>query len=229
METIFKIFLVLHVIAGSTGLIAGTINMNRKKGDRYHKLAGDFFFYGMLTAGTAALVLSVMHPKLFLFITGVFTIYMVGTGRRYLSLRQLGAGQKAKTIDWVLAISMLMFGIAFIGFGIYNLIKSNTFGIVFIAFGYISISMVRQDVKNYRGKTETKHTWLTLHLQRMTGAYIAAMTAFLVVNLPKDSIPHYLSFIPWLLPTMVITPLIFKWTRKYGGKKKSSVVQSASH
>ena len=227
IETIFKIILGIHILGGSIGLIAGTINMIRRKGDRYHKLAGDFFFFGMLTAGTAALVLSAMHTNHFLFIVGVFTIYMVGTGRRYLSLRKLGAGQKPKPVDWALAVFMMLFGTLFIGFGIYSLVKANTFGIVFMVFGYISLSMVRQDVKNYLGKTTTTNTWLTLHLQRMIGAYIASTTAFLVVNLPRGALPGYLSFIPWLLPTVIITPLIFKWTKKYRGKSTREVIENS--
>jgi hypothetical protein len=43
----------------------------------------------------------------------------------------------------------------------------------------------------------------------MCGAYIASLTAFLVVNV--KILP---SLIVWLLPTMVITPLIFIWSKK---------------
>jgi len=51
--------------------------------------------------------------------------------------------------------------------------------------------------------------------------YIAATTAFLVVNLPQDILPGYLNFIPWLTPTVILVPLIFKWTRKYEVKKET--------
>ena len=52
----------------------------------------------------------------------------------------------------------------------------------------------------------------------MTGAFIAALTAFLVVNanyLPEQS-PEILY---WLLPTIVFTPLIIIWRRKFEVKK----------
>jgi len=53
----------------------------------------------------------------------------------------------------------------------------------------------------------------------MTGSFIAAMTAFLVVNATyfPDQIP---SFICWLLPTVTLTPLIVKWNGQYEIKKK---------
>jgi uncharacterized membrane protein len=218
MGIIFKILLALHITGGGIGLTAGTINMFRKKGDRLHKLAGMFFLYGMLTAATAALALSVIHPSNFLFITGVFTIYMVSTGQRYL-LRRSTEGS-AKPLDYTLTYGMLCFGGAFIGFGIYKLILGNTFGIVFIAFGLISLRMVMADIQNYKEQPGAKSNWLSVHIQRMVGGYIAATTAFLVVNLPMTILPANLSFIPWLAPTALLTPFIFIWVKKYAPKKK---------
>ena len=221
MDNLFKIVLAIHILGGGIGLTAGTVNMFRPKGDRIHKLAGKFFLYGMLAAGSAALFLSAMHTNYFLFITGVFTIYMVGTGDRYLLRRGTAENLKPGLIDWALTVGMLLFGLGFIGFGIYKLIEGNTFGLVFGVFGFISLSMVRGDIKNYTQPPVYKNNWLLVHLQRMTGAYIAATTAFLVVNLPHV-LPPALNFIPWLLPTAIITPLIFKWSNKYAVKVKAA-------
>ncbi|MEJ7684882.1 MAG: hypothetical protein WKG06_44950 [Segetibacter sp.] len=44
----------------------------------------------------------------------------------------------------------------------------------------------------------------------MTGSYVASATAFLVVN--NKILPN---IIAWLLPTIIIVPLIVSWTRKY--------------
>ncbi len=43
MELFFKILLFIHIIAGTTGLISGTITIVRKKGDKTHKNVGKFF------------------------------------------------------------------------------------------------------------------------------------------------------------------------------------------
>ena len=212
----YIIFLVLHIIAGTIGLLAGTINIIRKKGDKSHRLIGKFFLYGMLSAGFLSFALSIIHPNYFLFIVGVFTVYMVGTGERYLFLRKLDSNQKPKMIDWTLTIFMLIAGLAFIVFGIYNLINKDPFSMVFIVFGIIGLRMVFTDFKNYTGKTNIQNTWLVTHLQRMTGAYIAALTAFLAVNI--KFIPQYIIF---LLPTALLVPLIFKWTKKYQIMKKT--------
>ena len=215
---LFKVFLLIHIIAGSIGLISGTISIIRKKGDSKHRFIGKIFLYSMLTVGFSALILSIMHTSSFLFIVGIFTLYMVSTGQRYLFLRQLTLNQKPKWIDWALTIFMLIFGIVFIVFGILNISKGENFGIVFIVFGTIGLRMVSTDFKNYLRKTDVQNSWLLAHIQRMTGTYIAALTAFLVVNIKNTFLPGY---VVWLLPTAIFFPLIYIWTKKYQLKKKS--------
>jgi len=209
-ELIFKILLVIHIIAGSIGLITGTINITRKKGDKLHKNVGLFFLYGMIINGIAGLLMTLIHSNPFLFIVGIFSIYMAATGQRYLSLKGLLKGEKAKNIDWILSAIMLLFGIGFVIYGILILFSSNNFGIVLLVFGFISISMVYQDFKNYKGKNSIKNFWLLVHIQRMIGSYIAAATAFLVVN--NTFLP---AVVAWLLPTVLLVPLIIKWSNKY--------------
>ncbi|MDP2176172.1 MAG: DUF2306 domain-containing protein [Bacteroidota bacterium] len=218
METIFRIFLIIHITGGAVGLLTGILNMIAKKGDSRHKIVGKIFFFSMLTAGLSSLVLSTINPSLFLFMVGIFTVYMVATGYSYLHLKMLNINQKPKIIDWILTIVMMLAAFLFIGIGIMSLLKSNLFGLVFITFGTIGLLFVRHDFKNYSGKSHLLNYWLSEHLQRMIGAFIASTTAFLVVNakyLP-ESIPN---FVYWLLPTLIFTPLIIKWANKYEVKK----------
>lgn len=210
LELIFKVLLVIHIIGGSIGLITGTINLVRKKGDKLHKNAGLFFLYGMLINGFAGILMTLIHSNLFLFIIGIFSIYMAATGQRYLSLKGLLKGEKPKIIDWILSSVMLVFGFGFIIYGALLLLSSNNFGVVLLVFGLISISMVYQDFQNYRGRSAIKNFWLLVHIQRMIGSYIAAATAFLVVN--NTILP---GIVAWLLPTVILVPLILKWSNKY--------------
>jgi hypothetical protein len=91
-----------------------------------------------------------------------------------------------------------------------NLLDKNYFGIIILLFAWRGITFVIQDYKTYNGIITTKNYWLIYHLQRMTGAYIASLSAFLVLNAPNA-----FSFVPWILPTIILVPLIIKWTRKY--------------
>lgn len=74
--------------------------------------------------------------------------------------------------------------------------------------------MARKDIKLYKGNNTVKNYWLLIHIQRMIGAYIAALTAFLVVN--NTYLP---SLAAWLLPTVILTPLIFYWSKMYANKQ----------
>lgn len=214
MENLFTLLLILHIAAGATGLLTGTINLILRKGDKIHARWGRVFFYALMVAGFSGIGMSLIHPNYFLTIVGIFTVYMVGTGFRYIRLRLAGVDNDPKPLDWMMTYSMALAGVLFLALGINALIQGITFGIVYIVFGTISLLFVRTDIKNYRGKAKARNYWLLAHLQRMTGAYIAALTAFLVVNanLLFAFVP---GFVYWLLPTAILTPLIIRWSRKY--------------
>jgi uncharacterized membrane protein len=218
MNILFKVFLILHIIGGSTGLIAGMFNILRQKGDKNHKLIGKIFFVSMMIAGTSSLVLAYLNLNFFLFMVGVFTLYMVGSGQRYLKHKQLSK-HISKRLDWAITILMLVAAILFVATGISAIIKSNLFGLVILTFGGLGLLFVRQDAINYNNKSTLKNYWLVAHLQRMIGGFIAALTAFLVVNAKyfPDQIP---GFVYWLLPTAFLTPMIIKWSKIYEVRKK---------
>ncbi len=213
MEKLFKIVLVLHISGGAVGLIAGTINLIKTKGDRLHRKVGKAFLFAMITAGASSLLLSVLHPNYFLFMVGVFTLYLVGTGERYLYLKKLGEGQQATAIDWILTLGMIVFGFGFMALGAYQLWKGEQFGVVFLVFGFFGLRLAQKDVRYYRHTVDSKKFWLVAHLQRMIGCYIAALTAFLVVN-NGTFIPP---IVAWLSPTVILVPLIVRWSRYHRG------------
>ena len=208
MASLFQTLLIIHIICGTTGLLLGSYILFAKKGDTLHKKTGIVFFYAMVINALVSLVLANIHPNVFLFIVGIFSLYMLFTGKRYLQKKSIADVQRS---DRRILGLMLLFGIGFIGLGIFYIVKGSNFGFVPIVFGFISLLFVRQDYKNFKGLSTVKNFWLITHLQRMIGAYIAAVTAFLVVN--NTLLP---SIFAWLLPTAVLTPLIIRWSRKYG-------------
>lgn len=207
MDTIINDLIFLHVACGGISLALGGLNMVRKKGDNIHRLIGKIFVFCMLSAATLALCLSVIHPNVFLFIIGVFTIYMVLTGWRYLNYKQNG---KPQLFDYILTLTMFIFGLSFVALGVYQFSMGNGFAIVLAMLGFFSLLMVYRDSRNYGGKILYKNFWYLGHFQRMIGAYIAAFTAFLVNTKALGG-----TIIGWLLPAIVFVPLIVFWTRKY--------------
>lgn len=212
---IFNLLLVLHIAGGYVGLMSGILNIIRPKGDKTHKIIGKLFFFSMLLTGFSSFMLAWIHPNYFLCMIGIFTLYMVVSGQRYIQRTQKYTGTTSiKNTDWIITYFMLLAGALFIVIGIWTVLRSNLFGLVSVTFGSIGLMFVRQDFHHYRKKDTIKNFWLIGHIQRMTGGFIAALSAFLVVNakyLP-DLIPGY---VYWLLPTVVFTPLIVKWSRQY--------------
>jgi uncharacterized membrane protein len=195
---VFKIILALHIIAGFTGLLLGSILLIRKKGDLFHKNLGKIFTLAMVSTGLCAFYLSYAHPNLFLFIVGVFTIYLSISGYRMIHLKKAHEGQKPQIVDSILTLLMLLSSIIFFYIGSKYLISKNYFGIVYILFGLISIRLCYSEYKAYTGKVTDKLYWLKNHIGRMTGAYIAALTAFIVVN--NTFFPEILA---WILPGII--------------------------
>jgi uncharacterized membrane protein len=212
--TLFNIVLVLHIISGTIGLLLGTYVLIRKKGDEIHKLLGKIFAIAMNMTGLSAFALSYIHPIFFLFIVGVFTIYLSFTGYRMIYLKNILKGQKPNIADYLVSSLMLVACGFFMFFGLKNIIQGNNFGIVLIFFGSISLRLCYVDYKLFTNKITDKMFWLKNHIGRMTGAYIAALTAFIVVN--NTFIPPVLA---WSLPGIIGIIFISRSIKKLTPKK----------
>lgn len=195
---LFKIILILHIISGSIGLLLGTLILIRRKGDQLHRNTGRIFTVAMVSTGLCALYLSAVHPNLFLFIVGVFTIYLSISGYRMVQLKKVHEGQKPQPFDTILTFAMVICSLIFFYIAYKYLVSKEVFGLVFALFGLVSLRLCYTEYKVYAGKVTDKKYWLKNHIGRMTGAYIAAFTAFLVVN--NTFIPPVLA---WSLPGII--------------------------
>ena len=81
----FKFLLILHITGGTISLLLGAFILAKKKGNRLHKLIGQIYFFALLMASLVALPMSYLHANYFLFIIGVFTSYMLVSGKRYIN------------------------------------------------------------------------------------------------------------------------------------------------
>lgn len=217
---IYKTILLVHIILGTIGLLLGILILSKRKGDKTHKKLGRIFAVAMLSSAFLSFFLSIIHPNIFLFCIGILTVHLVGTGWRYLFLKNLDNGQKPQFIDWFLFGFMIVFTLIFLYLGINTLLHKNFFGIAPLAFALLGFKNVYNDYQIYFGKITIKNYWLTTHLERMSGAIIASFTAFLVNAVGKylgqfDFMENF-SFVTWILPGIIIVPFIIKWKKKYG-------------
>ena len=216
------ILVLLHVAAGAVALLAGPFAMFNQDGGRLHRNAGGLFFKSMLIASISGIILSAMTGNIFLLMVGVFTFYMVYTGFRAMKLKKLHRGQQAGITDWTVLAICSIFGVAMTGQGLFQVFSQNSFGYVSLVFGIILLTRVISDYKRFTVDSGEKKQWLYVHIGNMMGAYIAALTAFLVQNVSTDP-----AWVAWLAPTMLITPFIIFTIRKFRkGKTEQLTIDS---
>ncbi|HUM53320.1 MAG TPA: hypothetical protein PK431_15965 [Chitinophagales bacterium] len=210
MEQTIQILIYIHAFFGGIGLITGMISIFVKKGSFKHKKTGKIFSISMIISSMISLVVARMpnHENLFLFLIGIFTIYMILAGNRALTLRNK-IKSKADWIDKLVSGTMLLTSICMLVIGIIGMVQKIDNSVLYIFFGGFGAFMTIRDFQTFKTFTEKKNAWLINHLGRMIGALIASVTAFLVAGL------NIKALIVWILPTILGTVYIIYWSRKF--------------
>ncbi len=99
--------LIVHICAGSLGLLSGTAAMTFSKGSPRHVLAGKVFVASMLTMGVFAVYLAFTRHQPNNIGGGILTVYLIGTA--WLTARRRDG--ETSRIDWVLFLVPLTLGI----------------------------------------------------------------------------------------------------------------------
>jgi hypothetical protein len=71
--------LMLHIAAGTLGMVAGFFAISFRKGSRLHNLTGDVFVISMLIMSACGMYLAVTKAKIGTFLGAAFTFYLVAT------------------------------------------------------------------------------------------------------------------------------------------------------
>lgn len=218
MEKLIPTLVIIHICGGALSLLSGIIPMLVAKGNKPHRVAGKVFFWGMTLVCVTGFIVSVYKSIPFLLLISIFSYYLVASGYRSLSLKKLHLGQRPQMADWVLNIVSGLFMAGMVGFGVSLIVNGKPgMGIVSLIFGLIGARGIYTTIRNFTTKPQSKTIWIEGHIVGMLGGYIAAVTAFLVVN--NDRYIGLPGIVAWLLPTALLVPLIFYWTGKY--KKKA--------
>ena len=209
MELTINILIYVHAFSGGVGLVTGIISVSTKKGSLTHKKAGKIFSYSMVTSSLISLVVARMpgHENLFLFLIGIFTLYMVLAGNRALTFKSK-IKLKANIVDYLISGTMLLTSAIMIIIGTLGMIQKTDNSVLYIFFGGFGILLTLNDFKTFRTFRENRDARLKSHLGRMIGALIASTTAFMIAGLNIGTL-----FI-WILPSILGTGYILYWTRK---------------
>ena len=197
--------LFIHILAGSISLVAAAFAVVSSKGKKAHILAGRTYFWGMAVIFLTAIPMSIASSNVFLFLIAIFSFYLAYAGMRFARNRT----GTANFFDWVAIGLMVLSGMAMWVLAILYFLNSNSQHITLTVFGFIAISLGYSDFKTYRYKSAIGKQRIARHLTNMLAGTIAVITAVLVTNVNIEPV-----FILWILPTILITPLIFWWNRK---------------
>lgn len=202
------ILIIAHAVLGGIALLSGFIALASRKGLKYHRTSGKVFYYSMLSSAILALVISWLpgHTSPFLFAIGIFSSYFILLGYRALRLKNTAPKLfPDKFLVLILFItSVLMIALPPILIGKIH--------IVLTVFGLAGLAFAIRDWKMFSKNTALGKNYLAYHLGNMIGAYIAATTAFIVVN---QLLPGIYA---WFTPGLIGGIYIGYWLNKL--KKK---------
>jgi hypothetical protein len=94
----------------------------------------------------------------------------------------------------------------------YPIILYSKLNLILTVFGLASIVFGLRDLSRLKDVKRLRKGWLKLHLGKMTGGYIAAVSAFFVVNQILPSVWN------WFVPTLVGSIYIAYWINKLNKK-----------
>lgn len=208
--SLFKVFLFAHIASGGTALFTGLISMISAKGGRIHRLAGKIFFWGMGGVFATAVYMSIAKGNWFLFCVGFFSFYLTCSGYLVLKTKAAKVFDTIKPVYWIVCLFGFLSGVVMLGLSTGLFIRQSMFGTVPLIFGFISSGLSFLDYRILVNQVETKQVWLKSHALRMAGAFVATLTAFIVVNIQIEQ-----QWILWLLPTVLIIPATRKMIDKF--------------
>ena len=200
-----EILLPIHIVSGSIALFSATLALSTEKGKKFHVLSGKSYFWSMVLIFLTAIPMSILNSNVFLFLIATFSFYLAFSGMRFARNRS-GVPTRA---DLIAVNFMFLSGVGMWILAIIFFVNNDSQFITLIVFGFLALSLGYGDFRAFKNETAKGKERIAKHLTNMMGGTIAVVTAVLVVNPPTDP-----EWVWWILPTFLITPLIFRWNKK---------------
>ena len=199
------ILLSIHILAGSVALLSAASALLTEKGKKFHVLIGKAYFWSMVIIFLTAIPMSIITGNGFLFLIAIFSFYLAFSGMSFAKNRT-GVPTRA---DLIAVNFMLLSGIGMWILAIIFFIDNDSQFITLMVFGFLALFLGYGDFQTFKNQTAIGKERIAKHLTNMMGATIAVVTAVLVVNPPTNP-----EWVWWILPTVLITPVIFWWNKK---------------
>jgi uncharacterized membrane protein len=211
MARLIPFLLSIHVAAGTLALVVAPVAMITAKGGRAHRRWGRVYYWAMGVVALTALVAALWRPNPFLAMVAVFSYYFAFTGRRVLLHKRPDRDEHATALDWGAAVAAAATGAGLVVLGV---LRPGAvwvqLGVVAVVFGGLGLVFAGLQLWRFARPPADPRRWWLVHMTGMLGSYLAAVTAFSVVNfifLPTT--------VRWLWPTLLGSPLIALWVAYY--------------
>ena len=202
---ILQMLLTIHILAGAVALLCAALAISFEKGKKRHILAGRTYFWCMVAIFLTAIPMSMMTGNIFLFLIAIFSFYLAFSGLRF-AINRKGI---ATSLDWMAVCFMMSSGVGMWVLAAIYFVDDNPQTITLLVFGLLALILGYRDFKSHKHQTATGKERIAKHLNNMRGGTIAVITAVLVVNVDLEPV-----WVWWVLPTGLITPVIYWWTAK---------------
>jgi uncharacterized membrane protein len=168
--------LILHILGGTIGLLAGSFAIAVSKGSRLHRASGNIFTIAMLTLASSGLCLAILKSQHGNIIGSIVTFYMIITA--WLAGRRRNIGRP----DWAALLVGIGGAAAVITLGVLTLHhpdKNAPVGMCFF-FGVVLLLAAAGDIRMLARRGIAGRQRITRHLWRMCfGLFIATGSFFL--------------------------------------------------
>ena len=199
------ILLSIHILTGSVALVSAALALSTEKGKKFHVLIGKAYFWSMVIIFLTAIPMSIITGNVSLFLIAIFSFYLAFSGVRFAKNR---TGVPTR-LDLIAVNFMFLSGVGMWILAIIFFIDNDSQFITLTVFGFLALFLGYGDFQTFKDQTAIGKGRRAKQLTNMMGATIAVVTAVLVVNPPTNP-----EWVWWILPTVLITPVIFWWNKK---------------
>lgn len=213
--------LLLHICAGTLGVIAGFVAVSFRKGSRRHALAGTAFVISMMVLASSGAFMAILKSQLGNILGGALTLYLVATA--WLTAKRRAGNPSL--VDWI----ALLFAATVASFALTWAFEAATSptGLKngyptgpYVMLGSVALLSTIGDIRMIarRGISGTQR--IARHLWRMCFAFfIASSSVFLArahlfpAIMRKTGALYVLSFLPLVLMIFWLIRIRFKSVR----------------
>jgi hypothetical protein len=208
--------ILVHILAGITAIVCGTIAIIGAKGKKVHIGAGWIFIYAYAAlVVTAVIGIVCFQFRSFLAVATVASSYDVFAGYRVLHLR----GRRPKSIDITLSLIALLTPLAF-ALAIRRLHQPWSPALTWSVLGGLFLLATYDLLRIALPPLWLQSVWLQEHLYKMLAAYIAAAATGAATIFPR--LAPWSALVPVMVGEMLTVCFLLKWRPSFAAQQRLS-------